>query len=52
MFAPASHLNGQYTVLGQIIDGFDVLDAIKLGTGGNGAIVGEPDVMGEVRVLR
>jgi cyclophilin family peptidyl-prolyl cis-trans isomerase len=52
MFAPASHLNGGYTVLGQIIDGFDVLDAIKLGTGGNGAIVGEPDVMAEVRVVR
>jgi cyclophilin family peptidyl-prolyl cis-trans isomerase len=52
MFAPAPHLNGQYTVLGQIIDGFEVLDAIKLGTGGNGAIVGEPDVMSAVRVIR
>jgi peptidylprolyl isomerase len=52
MFAPASHLNGQYTVLGQIIGGMDVLDAIKLGTGGNGAIVGEPDRMVAVRVIR
>jgi cyclophilin family peptidyl-prolyl cis-trans isomerase len=52
MFAPAPHLNGQYTVLGQITDGLDVLDAIKRGTGGNGAIVGEPDRMVAVRVLR
>lgn len=52
MFAPATHLNGQYTVLGQIVGGMDVLDAIKLGTGGNGAIVGEPDRMTAVRVIR
>ena len=52
MFAPAPHLNGQYTVLGQITDGLDVLDAIKRGTGGNGAIVGEPDRMAAVRVIR
>jgi peptidylprolyl isomerase len=45
MFASAPHLNGQYTVVGQMIDGYDVLDAIKRGTGGNGAIVGAPDVM-------
>lgn len=52
MFAPAPHLNGQYTVLGQIVDGFEVLDAIKRGTGGNGAVVGEPDRMAAVRVIR
>ena len=52
MFAPASHLNGQYTVVGQMIDGFDVLDRIKRGTGGNGAIVGAPDVMTRVTVER
>jgi peptidylprolyl isomerase len=52
MFAPATHLNGQYTVLGQIVDGFEVLDAIKRGTGGNGAVVGEPDRMATVRVIR
>lgn len=52
MFAPAPHLNGQYTVLGQITEGFEVLDAIKRGTGGSGAVVGEPDRMVAVRVLR
>jgi cyclophilin family peptidyl-prolyl cis-trans isomerase len=51
MFAPAPHLNGQYTVLGQITGGMDVLDAIKRGTGPNGAVMGAPDVMESVRVL-
>ena len=52
MFAPAPHLNGQYTVLGQITDGLDVLDAIRRGQGPNGAMIGEPDVMAAVRVIR
>jgi cyclophilin family peptidyl-prolyl cis-trans isomerase len=43
MFAPAPHLDGQYTVVGQLIEGYEVLDAIKRGTGGNGAVIGEPD---------
>lgn len=52
MFAPAPHLDGQYTVIGQMIDGYDVLDAIKRGTGGNGAVVGEPDRMSRVTIER
>jgi len=52
MFAPALHLNGQYTVLGQITEGLDVLDAIKRGRGPNGAVIGEPDRMESVRVIR
>ena len=52
MFAPAPHLNGQYTVLGQITEGLDVLDAIKRGRGPNGAVTGTPDVMESVRVTR
>ncbi len=51
MFAPASHLNGQYTVVGQVVEGLDVLDAIKRGEGANGQVVGKPDVMTSVRVL-
>jgi len=51
MFEEAPHLNGQYTVVGQIVDGFDVLDAIKRGRGRNGAVIGEPDRMVAVRVL-
>ena len=50
MFAPGDFLNGQYTVVGQVTEGLDVLDAIKRGEGPNGAVVGAPDVMSEVRV--
>ncbi len=50
MFAPAPHLDGQYTIVGQMIDGYEVLDAIKRGTGGNGAVVGEPDRMERVTI--
>ncbi|MCA0205654.1 peptidylprolyl isomerase [Pararhodobacter sp.] len=50
MFAPAPHLNGQYTVVGQVIEGLDVLDAIKRGRGPNGAIIGAPDYMADVTV--
>lgn len=52
MFAPAPHLNGQYTVLGQITEGLEVLDAIKRGRGPNGAVLGTPDRMESVRILR
>lgn len=45
MFGPAAHLNGQYTVVGEVVEGMDVVDAIKRGTGGNGAVIGEPDRM-------
>jgi len=50
MFAPGYFLNGQYTVVGRVSEGMDVVDAIKLGTGGNGAVVGAPDVMTRVKV--
>ena len=50
MFEPGYFLNGQYTVVGTVTSGMDVVDAIKLGTGPNGAVVGEPDVMSAVRV--
>ncbi len=51
MFDKGDFLNGQYTVIGQVASGFDVVQAIKLGTGPNGAVVGDPDVMTAVRVL-
>ncbi len=51
MFAPAPPLNNQYTVVGTVIAGMDVVDAIKRGTGRNGAVVGQPDRMIALRVL-
>ena len=50
MFAPGDFLNGQYTVVGQVTDGMDVVDAIKRGKGQNGAVVGTPDHMVKVTV--
>jgi peptidylprolyl isomerase len=51
MFAPGHFLNGQYTVVGSVTDGLDVLDAIKLGAGPNGSVVGTPDLMKKVVVV-
>ena len=49
MFAPAPHLDGQYTVVGQVIEGMEVVDAIKRGEGGNGEVT-DPDRMDRVTV--
>jgi len=50
MFDPGPFLDGQYTVVGQVTDGMDVVDAIKRGAGQNGAVVGQPDAMKKVTV--
>lgn len=48
--APATFLDGQYTVVGQLVDGWDVLNAIKKGDpAANGSVV-EPDYMVKVTV--
>jgi peptidylprolyl isomerase len=49
MFAPAPHLDGQYTVVGKVISGQDVIDALHRGDGPNGE-VSEPDYMEKVTV--
>ncbi|TMM54326.1 peptidylprolyl isomerase [Sulfitobacter sabulilitoris] len=51
MFDEGAFLNGQYTVVGRVTQGLDVLDAIKRGTGPNGAVVGQPDMMQSVAVI-
>ncbi|MFC3118228.1 peptidylprolyl isomerase [Jhaorihella thermophila] len=51
MFASAPHLNGQYTVVGEVTEGMEVVDAIKRGRGRNGAVIGRPDVMKKVTVI-
>ena len=51
MFQPGPFLDGQYTIVGQVTDGMDVVDAIKKGSSAaNGAIDGTPDRMTAVRV--
>lgn len=50
MFAPAPHLDGQYTVVGHVISGMDVVDAIKKGSEANNGSVTDPDYMEKVTV--
>ncbi len=42
MFAPAPHLDGQYTIWGQVTEGMEHVDKIKRGSGGGGT-VSDPD---------
>ena len=51
MFQEGAFLNGQYTIVGEVTEGMDVVDAIKRGEGRNGAVVGQPDVMADVTVI-
>jgi peptidylprolyl isomerase len=49
MFAPAPSLDGQYTVVGRVTAGQDVVDGIQRGEGANGE-VSDPDWMAKVTV--
>ncbi|MFL5283396.1 MAG: peptidylprolyl isomerase [Rhodopila sp.] len=49
MFEPAPHLNGQYTVWGQVVEGMEHVDAIKRGAGGSGSVT-SPDKIEKVQV--
>ncbi|PIT69331.1 peptidylprolyl isomerase [Bartonella tribocorum] len=44
-FDDAAFLNGQYTVVGEVIKGMDVVDKIKKGTASNNGTVTNPDVI-------
>ena len=49
MFAPAPHLDGQYTIWGQVTEGMEHIDAIKRGSGGGGT-VSNPDKIISMKV--
>ncbi len=49
MFAPAHSLDGQYTVIGDVVSGMEYVDKIKRGNGPNG-MVQDPDRMLKVRI--
>jgi peptidylprolyl isomerase len=51
MFADGHFLNGDYTVVGRVTEGMDVVDAIKRGNGRQGMVTGQPDVMKTVTVI-
>ena len=50
MFTEYPSLNGQYTVVGEVTSGMEVVDQIKRGQGRSGAVAGEPDMMRTVTV--
>jgi len=48
--APASFLDGKYTVFGQVTSGMDVVDKIKQGTEANNGQVSNPDKIIRLRL--
>ena len=51
MFAPAPHLNGQYTVWGRVIEGMEHVDAIKKAPASSaGGMVPDPDKIVSMKV--
>jgi len=51
VFQPAPHLNGQYTVWGQVVSGMEHVDAIKKGLAARNGIVDNPDKIISMRVM-
>jgi peptidylprolyl isomerase len=50
MFDEAPSLNGQYTVVGEVVDGMDAVDAIKKGSPAENGAVSEPDRIVSMKV--
>lgn len=50
MFAPAPHLDGAYTVLGEVAEGLELLDRIRRGDPRRNGLVTDPDWMARVTV--
>ncbi|MBR2688795.1 MAG: peptidylprolyl isomerase [Aquamicrobium sp.] len=50
MFAPASSLNGQYTIVGNVEKGMEFVDKIKKGDAADNGSVSDPDRMVKVRI--
>jgi len=50
MFGPTPSLNGQYTVVGEVVAGMDAVDKLKKGSQANNGSVTDPDRMVRVQV--
>jgi len=50
MFAPAPSLDGQYTIVGKVEKGMDLVDSIKKGDPAQNGTVADPDRMIKVRI--
>jgi peptidylprolyl isomerase len=51
-FADAPHLDGQYTVWGEVISGMEFVDMIKKGHGGNGEVSDPADTIVSMKVVQ
>jgi peptidylprolyl isomerase len=49
MFAPSPHLDGQYTIWGQVVSGMEFVDKIKRGSGSSGSVQ-NPDRIKSMKV--
>ncbi len=50
MFAPSPHLDGQYTIWGQVVEGMQYVDQIKRGSGSSGTVQ-DPDRIIRMQVM-
>jgi len=50
MFGPAPSLDGQYTILGEVVSGMEAIDKIKKGTEQNNGMVDKPDKIVRMQV--
>lgn len=50
MFAPSPNLDGQYTIVGKVVSGMDLVDKIKKGDEADNGSVADPDRMVKVRI--
>lgn len=51
-FGPASFLNGQYTVFGEVVSGMDVVDKIKKGDQASNGTVRQPDKIVKMQMMQ
>ncbi len=52
VFAPAPHLDGQYTVWGEVVSGMEFVDRLERGDRRRGGVVADPDRIVRMRVAR
>jgi peptidylprolyl isomerase len=50
MLAPAPHLNGQYTVIGEVVSGMEHVDALQKGDQAQNGLVSDPDAIVSARI--
>lgn len=50
MLAPSTHLDGQYTIWGKVVDGMDYVDQIKKGDARANGAVSDPDRIVKMQV--